>query len=372
MTDVDVRSFVAEALVELGADVSDGDSVVWVRAPERLQSALRSPENFPLAFDPDHAGEFGADLIAPGSFVLERLLSLAMERGRWDSVRVSATPKDWVSRVLADVGLQGIGDSDLSPMELRDSLYFVFTFRLTFLSDEKREAFHAVVVSAEEGIAWPADLSATEVVTGDPVAFAEPPKVKEGYEIARAALREITGRETRAFRERSLRLLEEEVRRIFRYCDETMAELREADPSKAAEIGRSIEAQRGRHLTEALERFEPRATAALCAVRAIVAPTASLEWRGAGGRRILVDAWTKRVRGLICDRCHADDSPWSCAGGELLCARCTVTQAASARPRGRPRSGTPRRDTRIAGGSGRSPRGSTERPRAASGRRRGP
>jgi hypothetical protein len=372
MTDPDIQSFVAGVLIDFGADVSRGESVMWVRAPERLQSALGMPENFPLAFDPAHSGEFGADLVAPGSYVLERLLSLAMERGRWDATRVKAVPEDWVQRALSEVGVRWTSDSGLRLIDLRDAPYFLFTFRLTYLADEKRETFHGVAVSPEESIAWPVDPLGPDRVVETPLEFPQPPNVKDAYPIARVALREMTRAETRAFRERSLRLLEEEVRRIFRYYDETIAELREADSSNSAEVVRAIEAERGRRLAEALERFEPRATAALCAIRAIVAPTAVLEWAGVGVRRIRVDAWTKAVRGLVCGGCQATDGPWSRRGDELLCARCSVTEDGSAPPRARPRSGTPPRGTRTSRGSGRSARGSRERSRAAAHRREGP
>ena len=44
-----LRSFVVEALAGLGAAISEGGSLVWVRAPESLQRDLEVAANFALA-----------------------------------------------------------------------------------------------------------------------------------------------------------------------------------------------------------------------------------------------------------------------------------------------------------------------------------
>jgi len=372
VTSVDLRGFVAETLVDLGANVSHGDSLLWVQAPESIRASLDVPATFALAFDPSHAGEFGAELVAPGSYFLERLLSAAANRGRWDSVRIEPED-DWLWSVLSDQGFGRSTEPGLEVVEVRAERYFLFTFRLTFLSDEKRESFHALVVSPTDGLSWPIGLEAVDRPVGPLSPFVDPPDVVRPYEMAQATLREITKDEVQKFRGRSLRLLEEEVRRIFGFYDRTVEEIRDANPTNVEELTRAVDAERDRRLAEALERFEPRATAVLCAVRAVLAPTASLRWSTfENGRTIRVDAWTNRIRGLDCDMCHGTEGPWSVATGHVTCARCAVTEDESARPRVRPRSDTPRRGRRASGAPARSPRGSRARSRAASRPRRGP
>src|SRR5439155_558766 len=52
-----LRTFVLEALRDLGASLSDGESLVWVQAPETVQRDLEVPANFALAFDAERSRE---------------------------------------------------------------------------------------------------------------------------------------------------------------------------------------------------------------------------------------------------------------------------------------------------------------------------
>src|SRR2546430_16564305 len=71
--------------------------------------------------------------------------------------------------------------------------------------------------------------------------------------------------------------------------------------------------ERDRRLAEAVERFDPKATASLCSVRAVFAPTARvrLEFQGGAIADIHMDAWSRRIRGLVCEICHGTEGPWS-------------------------------------------------------------
>src|SRR5256886_13187761 len=88
-------------------------------------------------------------------------------------------------------------------------------------------------------------------------------------------------------------LLEEEVRRIFGYFDRTMEEIQAADPDGSQDLLRAIRGERDRRLTETLERFDPKARASLCAIRAIQTPIARVRLRFLGGAPIegTLDAW---------------------------------------------------------------------------------
>src|SRR5437867_11895337 len=99
------RPFVVEALTDLGATLSDGDSLLWVQAPESVQRDLEVPARFALAFDPERSREFEAELVAPGSYFLERLVSVVTRRGQWDVSQCTATGTDWISEALRECGL---------------------------------------------------------------------------------------------------------------------------------------------------------------------------------------------------------------------------------------------------------------------------
>ena len=369
MSDVPpLRPFVIEALTDLGARVSDGDSLVWVQAPESVQRDLEVPARFALSFDPERSGEFEAEMVAPGSYFLERLVSVVTRRGQWDVSRCAVTATDWISDALRESGLDPETAVSSRVDGIEDELLLLFAFRVTLVSDEKRESFHLVAVSLVDGSTWPEDPDRAGRGLVPHPAPAIRPDLEAAYRLATESLRTTTGVEVERFRTRSLGLLEEEVRRIFGYFDRTIDGLRESDPGGSQDLLRAVMAERDRRLTEAVERFDPKASASLCSIRAILVPTARLHLEFPDGTRTesRLDAWSRRLRGLACKTCGGAEGPWRPSRDGLRCARCAATQAESARPRGRPRLDTPRRGTRAGEASARASRGSTARSRGAS------
>ena len=369
MSDVPpLRPFVIEALTDLGARVSDGDSLVWVQAPESVQRDLEVPARFALSFDPERSGEFEAEMVAPGSYFLERLVSVVTRRGQWDVSRCAVTATDWISDALRESGLDPETAVSSRVDGIEDEFLLLFAFRVTLVSDEKRESFHLVAVSLVDGSTWPEDPDRADRGLVRHPAPAIRPDLEAAYRLATESLRTTTGVEVERFRTRSLGLLEEEVRRIFGYFDRTIDGLRESDPGGSQDLLRAVMAERDRRLTEAVERFDPKASASLCSIRAILVPTARLHLEFPDGTRTesRLDAWSRRLRGLACKTCGGAEGPWRPSRDGLRCARCAATQAESARPRGRPRSDTPRRGTRAGEASARASRGSTARSRGAS------
>jgi len=370
----ELKSFVLDALADLGAVVSTSDGLEWVQAPEALQRSLEVPAHFALTFEPDRGGEFEAELVVPGSYFLEKLLALATRRGRWDAARFPVSGTEWISIALAESGLEMANGAGAAVQEIREELLVLFTLRVTLVSDEKRESFHHVVVSQADGSTWPVDwsLAAQELIPGP---NSLPPNLEASYRAATATLRALTREDVARFRTCSLGLLEEEVGRIFGYFDTTMKQMREADAEGSQDLLHAVAAERDRRLTEALERFDPKAEASLCAIRAVSVPTARVRLAVPDGTTadVKVDAWSHRVRGLVCPVCGATEGPWrpSAANG-LQCARCAATSTDSARLPRRPRSDTPRRGRRACRDSVRSSRGSKGRLRAASEAHRGP
>ncbi len=369
-----LRRFVLDALADVGATVSEAEPLSWIHAPERVRSGLEVPATFAITFDPDRTGDFEAELVAPGSYFLERIVALAASRGRWDVARFEAPGAGWIERSLSEAGLGSETGVHLETAELGQTVLLLLSFRVTLVSDEKREHFHLIAVSPTTGSAWEVDPT---VEDSGLMAFPEAriePDLETAYRLGTEKLRETTREAVGAFRAVSLGLLEEEVRRIFGYFDQTIEEIQAADPDGSQDLLRAVRGERDRRLAETLERFDPKARASLCAIRAIHVPTALLRLRLPHGRGIdaTLDAWSRRVHGLTCDVCHEIDGPWIPHGRAVRCARCPPTPAESVRPRGRPRLDTPRRGTRDGRGSARSPRGSTARSRASSGRRRAP
>ena len=367
------RPFVVDALREAGASVSESDSLLWVQVPEPVRERLDGPARFAMTFDPERVRQFDAELIAPGSYLLEKILSLAMGRGRWDVARFEAPEANWVEEALAGSGLAPQVGLRCEVLGLEDQLLLLFSFRTSLVADEKREGFHLVAVAPSVGAAWRHESGDSEAGLMPAPDFV-PPDLGTAYGLATRVLRDTTRESVDRFRATNLQRLEEEVRRIFGYFDQTTAEIRAADPGGSEDLLRAIQAERDRRLTETLERFDPKAKATLCAIRAIVAPMARVRLRFSNHTLadVTVDAWSRHLNGLTCDFCGGTEGPWSLQDRGVRCGRCPPMRAESVPPRGRPRSDTPRRGTRAARGSGRSPARSTARPRGDSSRRRGP
>src|SRR2546425_144875 len=271
-----LRPFVIEALTDLGAAVSEDDSLVWVQAPESVQRDLEVTGRFALAFDPERNREFEAELVAPGSYFLERLVSVVVRRGRWDVSQYTVTGADWISEGLHECGL-GPENAVSSHVDgIEDGLLLLFAFRVTLVSDEKRESFHLVAVSPVDGSTWPVDPNRADRGLVPHPSPGIRPDLEAGYRLA-------------------------------------------------------------------------------------------IEFPDGTGIESRFDAWSGRLRGLACRICGGTAGPWRPSARDgLRCATCASTPAESARPRGRPKSDTPRRGTRAGEASTRFPRGSRARSRGAS------
>lgn len=346
-----LRAFAVDLLGDVGVKVRDDGTFLWLSVPEAIQASLDLPMQACLTFDPDRVGEFDAELVAPGSYLLEKLLGLATRRGRWDVARLAMLPDGWaMEAVKALRGVTLAGGKEDAPEETEESL-FVFAFRTALTSDEKREGFHLIAVAADNSEGWEVPWPLSEEGLHAAPLPESLPDLEGVYRTARETLERGIREETEAFRRASLTSLEEEVRRIFRYFDGTVAEVREAAPSGAEDVIRAIEAERDRRLAEALERFEPHALASLCSVRILLVPTwlARVQTEGGETREVRIDALTRHIRGL----------PTRITGG-----------GPAPLPAG-PRSGTPRRRTTAGRAPARSPRGSRERSRSSVSQRPG-
>src|SRR5256712_309815 len=198
-----LRPFVIEALTDLGAAVSEDDSLVWVQAPESVQRDLEVPGRFALAFDPERNREFEAELVAPGSYFLERLVSVAVRRGRWDVSQYTVTGADWISEGLHECGL-GPENAVSSHVDgIEDGLLLLFAFRVTLVSDEKRESFHLVGVSPVDGSTWPVDPNRADRGLVPHPSPGIRPDLEAAYRLATESLRTTTGVEVERFRTRS-------------------------------------------------------------------------------------------------------------------------------------------------------------------------
>ncbi len=294
-----LRAFTVALLEDVGAEVRDDGKFLWMSLPESAQAGLELPAQACLTFDAERTGEFDAELVAPGSYLLERLFGLATRRGRWDVARLRAASDAWIEdavRQTPAISARGV----IQVLERGEEPLALFAYRTALTSDEKRESFHLIAATLDGAEAWSVSWPLSEEGLEPAGLPGFTPDLTAARGKAQELLRGRMEDEISSFRKASLAALEEEVRRIFRYFDGTVAEVREAEPSHADAVVRAIEAERDRRLAEALERFEPHAVASLCSVRVVVVPSARVAGRTDAGRRVQVrvDALTHHVRGL--------------------------------------------------------------------------
>jgi hypothetical protein len=375
MSDADaVRRFVVDTLTDVGATVSEADSISWVQIPDAVRADLEAPARFAITFDPEKTGQFDAELIAPGSYFLEKILTLATRRGRWDVARCQPPDEGWIGSALSNAGLGVEAGVEVESTEIGETMLALLSFRVTLVADEKREQFHLIAVCTESSVAWEVDPQCADSGLVPAPDVTVPLDLQTAYHLGTDALRAKSRSSLDEFRAANLHLFEEEVRRIFGYFDRTIEEIRAADPEGSQDLLRAIQGERDRRLSETLQRFDPVARASLCAIRAILAPTARVRLRLPDGARLegTVDAWSRHLGGVACHVCGGTEGPWTPMEAGVRCPRCASRRAESARPQDRPRSDILRRGRRAARGSARSPRGSKARSRAASAPRRGP
>jgi len=371
----DLRAFLFDAVEDLGGSISECDGVLEVGLPPEFSERIELAPRFTLTCATPAASHADAELLAPGSYVLERFSSLMMRRGRWDSARLGSPPDDWVTEALRAHGLDGSCGLEATLESLATARIWAFTFRVTLVADEKREMFFAVLVREGEPSGWIADWEPLEVpLEPAPIAL-DRERLMTSYRIAAETLTEHARPEVRAFRKTCLTLLDEEVGRIFRYFDRTVDEIRQASPADSEGLLRAIEAERGRRLVEAAERFTPRAQASLCAVRYVEAPEALVALCRRNSDETLararVDAWSRVIRGIQCASCNRTQGPWRVSQlGAVECIQCLPMANGSARPPSHRPSGTHRRGRKASQGRPRSPRGCMARSRAAVGSHR--
>lgn len=339
MSAPDLHRFVRRLLEDLHARVDEEDGLLWAEIPPSGRPSLDLPDRLVATFDPARGGEFGAELVAPGSYLLDRMLSLAMVRGRHEAVRMDAVSPGWVAETLDDAGL---ADRALWEVQTEGETFVaLFGFRITMTSDEKQEQFRIIAVRPGEDLGWEIPWS----LASSPLSRTRIDSDLDLHPLHEVAIRTLSAlslEDIEGFRKAALGSLEQEVRRIFRFYDGALQAAREASRTDGASVGDAIKAERDRRLEEALERFEPRASARLVSVRVVFAPSVhAVRREGAHDLKIRIDAFTRRVRGLRCETCRSEDGPWSCVA-PTRCARCGPTEAGSVRPPIRPPSGIPR------------------------------
>src|SRR5881397_1941832 len=143
-------------------------------------------------------------MVAPASYFLERLVSVVTRRGQWDVSRCAVTATDWISDALRESGLDPETGVSSRVDGIEDELLLLFAFRVTLVSDEKRESFHLVAVSLVDRSMWPVDPDRADRELMPHPSPEIRPDLEPAYRLATEFLRLATGVDVERFRTRSL------------------------------------------------------------------------------------------------------------------------------------------------------------------------
>jgi hypothetical protein len=328
-----------------------GGAVAWrerglfdVLLPPELEAAVGrglvrlAEDPAALASDPE------AELATPGSPVVDELVAWAVGRGRVARARLPAGRirrkglREEVERALTFLNCRVRYEA--SEPEVLDTRYALFNFRVTYLSDEKRERCHAVPVNLWSNHVNHAIARRLEGLPAKD--FDEPQRreapaipIDQAYTSACEALRRSVGDESRHHRARIEKRFGVEFARVCGYYDQIAHDLRlrrHADgPEAGARLERKLEAteaDRQRKLLELGEKHRLHTRARLTSARVLVQAktffTLLLD-RGPTTRRLTLcyDSWLERLEPPACDICRDETTRVHVTSdARMLCPSC--------------------------------------------------
>jgi hypothetical protein len=345
---LEVTQFVLACVERAGGAVANpGRGLFEILLPPELEQVV-GRDLVRLAEDPSAlAGGPEAELATPGSPVVDELIAWAAGRGRLAQSRLPAGRirrnglREEVERTLTFLNCRVRHETDAP--EVLDTRYAQFNFRVTYLSDEKRERCYSLPVNLWSGhvnhaLAGRLDGSGPHDL--DDSHRLEVPVIPMGqaYAAAQAALRRRVDDESRHHRVRIENRFGVEFARVNGYYDQVAHDLRlrrHTNDSAAAEgLERKLkatEAERERKLHELGEKhrlhMRARLTSACILIQAKTYFTVLVD-RGPTTRRLKLcyDSWLERLEPPACEGCHAETSRVHVtADARMLCASCSET-----------------------------------------------
>ncbi|MBI3946409.1 MAG: hypothetical protein HY321_10860 [Armatimonadetes bacterium] len=344
----EVRRFAAECIEAAGGvfEAANG-AVAEALLPEALQPAFGGHSLIELAFDGQALESHPeAELLTVGTPALEALIAYAARHGtttcgviQTDRLR----KKGFLETVQSEITLTGGCRlrHDERDQEARYAAYAVFHFRLSLVSDERRERVVILPVNLWSNRAAPElaeALPGLAVTTGRPWMIPDAPRapIPDAFDTARAWLEGEVGRLQESYQARVLRRLEVDVARISDYYEGIATELRvrhehEADdPERRRDLDAKIAAaldEKERKLRETAERYRLRTTVRLAAARLLAQPKVFGRFlidRKQVTRELTLayDPVLERLELPACESCCQPVHRLTVAGGKLVCPGC--------------------------------------------------
>ena len=214
-----------------------------------------------------------------------------------------------------------------------------FNFKVSFLSDERRERFYVVPVNLwSNQVCMPlVPHLASVTATGPQAAMTDAPSVplSLAYATAQAALRGLVGEEIAQHQNRSRKRFDVDYLRISDYYEQVTREIqsrrRDGDERRTQVVEGKLEAaraERERKLRELGEKYRVRLHARLTSARLLAQPKTFFRLlidRGTTTRTLTLayDSLLGRLEPPVCETCHAETTRvLVSAQAKLLCAEC--------------------------------------------------
>lgn len=281
-----------------------------------------------LAFDPAVAAAADAELCVVGSDVLDRILADASSRGLHCVARVDAEggppPQDVLAANLAFPN----ATATVLGSERGIVPYVLFNFRVSLVTDEKRERFRSVLVNAETGEPHRvADVFLEESLTLPEEPVVSGADLASAYRAAGLALERAIRPEVDEVRTHARALLAEELARIEGFYEVSIQELYEGRSRAPLEAERVLRAERERRTDEARRKHALVVQARLVNARTILVPTTTMRVRVANGRAetdlgLEYDAVNLETNRPACASCGSPATVAFLCRGHLACEDC--------------------------------------------------
>lgn len=231
-------------------------------AMSELEGRWAQPATLLLAFSPETVAVHPeADLVAPGSFRLERFLSWIRRKGRLSQGYLPPVPRGAAEGALRRLlSQEGGGRNFPEAYVVADrqewETHLLVGFVAARVGVERRESIHVPGMNLVTGAVRPDYRPALAAAVGSPQGPERRRRMayRKAYLALLAGVVEELSREDAAWAAESLRRYEEEAARLGEFYDELRREARD-DPEAVAQV----ETHRARRLREQKDRFRPRA-----------------------------------------------------------------------------------------------------------------
>ncbi len=304
-----------------------------------------SEDSWTLALTPEaQTKRQDADLAIIGSPIVDRLISFATDHGR------TAAGRFEIGHVRRK-NLREIVEQDLvfshcrvrydeTPVRIADYYYALFDYRITYLSDEKRErlvtipvALDTALVNSELGKRLD-QLSVTASPLPNQISSEQ---IRKAHDVAKASVRLQAMHDAELYRSRIRKRFEVDYLRITDYFDQTLSDIttrlkRESDAEKRKVLeskAAGASTQKAAKIADLTEKSRVRPRADLMSVQIIAqeksAMTVQIDRKQITRPLVLVyDSLLHRLEPPVCEGCNQEMSRiWVSDKGVRLCPACS-------------------------------------------------